>query len=464
MKHRYLSILFLLIFSAVVIQISYAQTVSPNDSNALGAEFHRELRIAVDSAIMIQQKIVDSLSRALETSLYTHTVSLKTLADSLLGSARELLDSSRIDSALQLHKEFSGRLKTHGQAQRQALRNQLMEYEKSIIDLKNTHEACIDCAESDDFKNKLSAFYDNADSSSDVFFSSISDYFDDASSSLSDSSGTLSDSLITFVETLIDNRASELDSIEEHSNKLMISMDANSYAFFHGRDGGINQAIVSPLISFRHSSGIKLSLGTSWMEQRPPSHWDGTSLGFSYEFMFSPVFGGSIGYTHFWFDSSSTQIRSVFNQSVDGELDLSTSAADFSLAAGINFDDQSEYYFEFTATHYWQIGRKVILAPMVIASWGEQNLAFIAKRLQKVQQLNPKTKKVAAKKVATSTTNQSNIFSILDYEIVVPLSIRINRIVLTPSVTAVFPLAVFDGSRNLPFLNAELTATIDWIW
>jgi hypothetical protein len=392
MNHRLVSILFLFILIVMVTPVSYSQTITQSDSNALGTEFHRAIRIAVDSVILIQEKNVDSLSRVLETSLHTYTWSLKTLADSLMESARELLDSSRIDSAYQLHKEFSGRLKTHGQTQRQALRNQLIEYEQAIIDLKNTHEACIDCAESEDFTNELSAFYDNADSLSDAFFVSSADHFDDASSSFSDSTETLCDSLSTFVETLIDNRTAELDSIEEHSNKLMISMDANSYAFFHGRDGGKSQAIVSPLIAFRHSSGIKISLGISWLEQQI-NHWDGTALGFAYEFMFSPVFGGSIGYTHFWFDSGSTQIQSVFNQSVDGELDLSTSIADFSLAAGINFDDQSEYAFEFTATHYWQIGRRVIVAPTVRASWGEQNLTLIAKQLQKVQRLNPKTKK-----------------------------------------------------------------------
>jgi hypothetical protein len=408
----------------------------------------------VDSAILIQEKNVDSLSRALETSLHTQSLSLKVLTDSLLKSAFELLDSSRIDSAYQLHKDFSSRLKTYEQTQGQVLRNHLLDYKKIIIDLKNTHEACIDCAEPEDFTNELSSFYENADSSSDTFFSSITDHFDDATSSLSDSTGTLCDSLITFVETLIDNRATELDSLETHSNKLMISMDANSTSFYHGRDGGINQAIVSPLISFRHSSGMKLSLGISWLDQQS-SHWDGTSLGLSYEFIFSPIFGGSIGYTH---------LRSVFNQCVDGELDLSTSVADFSLATEINFDDQSEYAFAFTATHNWQFGRNIILAPAVRASWGEQNLTLIAKQLQKIQKLNPKTKKVATKNITTSSTNKSNIFSILDYEIVIPISIRIGRFVLTPSATAVFPLAIFDGSRDQPFLNAELTATIDWIW
>ena len=443
--------------------VSYSQTKTLADTNKLGTELRQVLRFAVDSALLIQQKNVDSLTQKLEKSLQTQSLSLKVLADSLMKSALDLLDSSRIDSAYQLHKDFSGKLKTYGQTQREALRNQLLEYKKTIIDLKNTYEACLDCSEQVDFANELSSFYENAGSSSDTFFASLADRLDDATSSLSDSTGTLCDSLTTFVETLIDNRETELDSLEQHSNMLMISMDANSFSYFHGRDGGRSQAVVSPLISFRHSSGITLSLGSSWLDKQS-SHWDGTSLGLSYEFMFSPLFGGSIGYTHFWFDSSSTQIRSVFNQSIDGEIDVSTPVADFSFAAEINFDHQSEYAFEFIATHNWEFGKKVIFAPTLKAAWGEQNLKLIAKQLQKIQQLNSKTKKTGTINDSTSTTNKSNIFSILDYEIVVPVSIRIGRFVLTPSVAAVFPLAIFDKSRTLPFLNAELTATIDWIW
>ena len=248
--------------------VSYSQTKTLADTNKLCTELCQVLRFAVDSALLIQQKNVDSLTQKLEKSLQTQSWSLKVLADSLMKSALDLLDSSRIDSAYQLHKDFSSKLKTYGQTQQQALRNQLLEYKKTIIDLKNTHQACLDCSEQIDFANELASFYENAGGSSDTFFTTIADRFDDATSSLSDSTGTLCDSLITFVETLIDNRETELDSLEQHSNKLMISMDANSFSYYHGRDGRRSQAVVSPLISFRHSSGITLSLESSWLDKQ----------------------------------------------------------------------------------------------------------------------------------------------------------------------------------------------------
>jgi hypothetical protein len=462
MNYRSPCCLFFL-FMTVIQPISFSQSIVPSNSNKFSKELHQVVRHAADSSLLVQQNHVDSLSRVLDESLHQQTLLLKALADSLVESAHDHLDPSRIDSAYQLHRKFSSNLSIHGLTQQNVLRSQLSEYEKEISDLKNIHEACADCAETEDVVKELSLFMDQADSSSEVFFASLADCFDDAAGSLSDATETLRDSLITYVATLIDNRDAELDSLETHSNKFIISMNANSISCFHGHDGGLSQAVMSPLISFRHSSGIKLTLGMSWLEQQS-NHWDGTSLGLSYEFTFSPGFGGSIGYTHLWFDSSSTQIQSVFNQNISGEVDLSTLVADFSLAAEVNFNHQSEYDVEFTATHYWQFGRNVTLAPTLRISWGEQNLTLIAHQLQKIQKRNPVTKKGTSKDIITSTINQSNIFSILDYEIAVPLSIRVGRFVVTPSIAAIFPLAVFDGSRELPFLNAELTATIDWIW
>ena len=122
MKIRWFIILSLLLFITTGMQVSYSQARTPTDTNKLGTELRQVLRIAVDSALLIQQRNVDSLTQKLEKSLQTQSWSLKVLADSLMKSALDLLDSSRIDSAYQLHKDFSGKLKTYGQTQREALR------------------------------------------------------------------------------------------------------------------------------------------------------------------------------------------------------------------------------------------------------------------------------------------------------------------------------------------------------
>jgi hypothetical protein len=100
-------------------------------------------------------------------------------------------------------------------------------------------------------------------------------------------------------------------------------------------------------------------------------------------------------------------------------------------------------------------------------SWGEQNSELVAQRLTKVSQGKGKGKGVGngggQQSVLTTTTISTNVFSIMSYEIHLPLNIKIGRLLLTPSVTGIFPANVIDGSRSVPYLNVGLTATIDWI-
>jgi hypothetical protein len=110
MKLRWFIILSLFLFITVEISVSYSQTKTPADTTKLATELRQVLRIAIDSALLIQQRNVDSLTQKLEKSLQTHMLSLQHMTDSLMKSSREFLDGSRIDSAYQLHKDFSGRL------------------------------------------------------------------------------------------------------------------------------------------------------------------------------------------------------------------------------------------------------------------------------------------------------------------------------------------------------------------
>jgi len=146
MHYRYSRILSLFISLAVVLPVSHAQSITPSDSMMFGAELHRRCASPSIQLFWYKRKTWILSHGAWDVTSHA-SLSLKVLTDSLMKSALELLDSSRIDSAYQLHKDFSSRLKTYEQTQGQVLRNHLLDYKKIIIDLKNTHEACIDCAE-----------------------------------------------------------------------------------------------------------------------------------------------------------------------------------------------------------------------------------------------------------------------------------------------------------------------------
>lgn len=451
-------------FFGFLFSISFlaAQNRFSEDSSLDRKKYSQALGKTNISTLITQQYFIDSLSNLLSTTINTNITSFQAFCDSLILSSKEFLDSSRIDSAYQLHKELSGKLKNYGKMQKQVLDKQLDDYRRSLEDLMGAYKTCSGCSDPKDYESELSTFLDNADSSSQTFNDSISDLWGEIPGTITDSSAALRDSLEMYIETLIENRDVQLDSIEHHSSHLIASIDANSYASYHGRDGGISQSSASPLITYRHATGIKLALGVSWMEYQE-KHWDAIALGAGYEFMFSQAFGGSIGYTHLWFDSSSAQVRSVFNNNIGGGLDLSTSVVDVSFNAGIDFSDKSEYYFQFTMTHTWHIGRTITIAPAILGVWGEQNQVILERQQELIQKQNKKGN-IVTKTITTKMKNSSkDIFSILDYELSLPVSIRFGRFVLIPSITAVCPMDVLDGGRDLPFLNAKFTVVMDQI-
>ena len=66
MNLRWFIILSLFLFITAEIPVSYSQTKTPADTTKLATELRQVLRIAIDSALLIQQRNVDSLSQMLE--------------------------------------------------------------------------------------------------------------------------------------------------------------------------------------------------------------------------------------------------------------------------------------------------------------------------------------------------------------------------------------------------------------
>jgi hypothetical protein len=285
---------------------------------------------------------------------------------------------------------------------------------------------------------------------------SDTDLFKNATDALVDSADVLSDSLAAFEETLIDKKSEEMDSLEEHSNKLIVSIDGNSHASFRGRDGGISQGLLTPSITLRLLSGIRILSGAGWTG-KPEFHRDDSYLGISYDFRVSPTLGAAIGYSYLWFADSSTQNQSVFHHSIDGALSLETSIVNLGTGIGIFIGSEVEFAVTASASRNIPIG-KISIEPTLTISWGEQNGVLTAQRLLKTSQAKGNGKGKGngngigngggQQSVVTTTTSPTNVFSIMSYEIHLPLNIKIGRLLLTPSVTGIFPSNVIDGSRS----------------
>lgn len=462
---------FLKYFSIILLLLavfSKMHSAPMEDSLALRTQFSKNIRAAGDTAVRIQKKTLDSLSHILEASFHRQRVSLKTLKDSLLTSTDKVLDPKRIESITKLHIRFSENLNSYSQSRQRLMRERLQIYQHTIQDLVDAHSLCRSCKESDDFENALNTFQEKVNHSTDIFFDAASDEYENTSNALADTADILRDSLITFSETLIEDRSTELDFFNEHSNKIIASIDAKSHTTFRGRDGGVSQASVSPSLTLALSSGFRITLGAGWTE-KPEFHRDGTSLGIGYDFNISPIMGASIGYSYLWFADSSTQNQSVFHHSIDGEMFLETSLANFGAGVGISIGSETEYAFTASASRHFPIGI-FSLNPSLIISWGEQNGELTAQRLIKTETGQGKSQGNGKgigngggqQSNQTTTTTLRNIFSIMAYEINLPLNIHIEKFIITPSLSGIFPMNVIDGSRKVPYMNAGLAVVYEW--
>jgi len=249
------------------------------------------------------------------------------------------------------------------------------------------------------------------------------------------------------------------------SNKIIASTDAKSHSSFRGRDGGISQASLTPSITLALQSGIRISLGAGWTE-KPEFHRDGTYLGIGYDFPLAPEIGASFSYTYLSYADSSTQNQSVFHHSIGSGVYIESSLATFAADIGVSIGSSVEYALTVNISHPFLFG-KCSFHPLLAISWGEQNGELVAERIIKSEKAsgksNGKAKGNATGQQASSTTISvpKNIFSIMSYEIILPLSIHLDAWTITPSFTCIVPLNVIDGSREVPYINAGLTVVYE---
>jgi hypothetical protein len=436
-----------------------------NDSLSIRTQFKANMHSAGNAALQIQKMAIDSLSQILETSNLKHRNSLKTLKDSLFSSAGKKLDKKRITSIEQLHTRLSEKLNFFNRSRQKLMNDRLQKHQRSIQDLVSAHLPCQNCKEYNDYENTLNAFQEKVDLSTDAFFDAVSDEYENASDALTETADILRDSLMSFIETLVDDRSTELEEIDAHSNKIIASVDAKSHATYRGRDGGVSQASLSPSLALALSSGLRISLGAGWTE-KPEFHQDATYLGIGYDFSISSVMSVSIGYTYLWYADSSTQNQSVFHHSIDGGIYLETRPVNLGASVGISIGDQIEYAFAASISRSIPIGN-FTLDPSLTITWGELNGELTAERLTKALKGQGKSqgkgKGNGAGQVSSEiTATFRNIFTLMAYEINLPLNIHIGALTVTPSVSAIFPMNVNDGSREVSYLNAGLTAVYEF--
>jgi hypothetical protein len=413
----------------------YGQRFSVTDPRGMRNQYLELLQYESDSTILSQQLKIDSLVQELERCVHKHIAAVTHLTDSLVRAAGDSLDPARKDSAFHISSQLSETLRFHGTLHRQKLDEHFHQHQKALQALKDHHMTCAACEEADDFEEELSAFLDEADSVGSNFFEKAALLSEEGLQTLDDSTWAFQDSMMNYISTLMDNRQDELEYLEEHSTKLLLSFDSRAPYSYLGRDDGIRQAAMNPSVTFQHSSGLYVAV---------------------YNFTAPPSINGSISFSGFWSKDSTSQQQYSLSQIIDAQTSYESSLINVSADLCLNTSVGSDLGITLGCSHRWE-WHSGSFEPSFSVVWGKQpwdeDLMTITT-----------TKRQGVVRIDTSWSSTSKTsFSIMGYQIDIPVNIRIGRGVLTPILSYIIPVHVLDDSRNKSFFAFGVTFMIDWL-
>ncbi len=405
-----------------------------------------------DSTLQTKRHYSDSLVAAVAFMTKNATTQIDLLADSLITSAHDSLDTPRKDTLRFVTKFLQQQLLAFGDTAKQAVSGPISNFFGEFTKGKNTYSVCDSCESGSDFDDRFEQFHAFVDSLHDVFNDTTAALMDDRKDAFQDRYDTIHDSLADLRDNLIENRLNEIDYQRYVATRLTVSAGYSSRTTYRGRDNGLPQQMISPSLAFHHKSGFGIEVSTYWLDQTP-KRWDDVAASVSYEFTVGSLLGGELFYSHFWFSDSSRSAKSVFKNDFGASLSLNWPVLTFSVDGDLATGDASEFTLAVSASHEFEIPltlyNTISFAPALTAIIGEQNSTLTTLRK------GPKGKKIVG--VQTQT---SNTFGVLDYEASLPVTIVLGQFTLSPSVIYIVPLNVVDQSTTKSFVDFEIGVSL----
>jgi hypothetical protein len=264
-----------------------------------------------------------------------------------------------------------------------------------------------------------------------------------------------------YAQSLLDDQNDEndrLDSIREnyYSYGLFGKIGYTSDMQYRGYQGAGAQSAFIPGLFYNHPLGFVVLLNV-YNIKGTNVPWDELEVGASYTRTFFEKFSVGLSYTHYTFYDTSE----ISQQGINGIAGLNL-GYDFSiLSAGtsfnISFGDQTDYSISFDLSKRIDIAKspdlRCWLEPGFSGIYGTESLLNERIILKK----NPK--KIMVNNVITTA---NNVFSVLAYQLSIPLTVELSRFIITPKYDYVIPLnqPQFTDSRAFGFFTINVSVKI----
>ena len=439
-------ILILIYFIILFSQDLFSQD-NPNEDSDTLVNIKPRVSFLVDSLLSSEKEFNKTVLSNLKGKSDNTVKEFSTSADSITNSVKDSISQPRLDSLKSLQFLLGRKIIMNTASYLLKLTEIPRNYLNKINSIKlldfNDESDATDTLESivEEFNEKLTT--------------SVEDYYDE----LKDSLDQAVDSLGDYAQFLLDNQNDEndmLDSLRDYyyANGLFAKTGYTTDMQFRGYKGAGTQSAIFPGLYYNHPSGFGAFINVYNIEGTTLA-WDELEIGASYMHEFNEHLTLSLSYTHYSFRDTSE----ISRQGLSGIASINLSN-DFKLlttsgSLDVSFGDQTDYALIIDLSKRIDLIKPATLQcwlePGFTGTYGTETLLNnrIAKRLN------------AKKKIVKKTiTTKSNVFSILDYQISIPINFEFGRLILTPEYDYSFPFNQPPSTGSASFGFFTINAAI----
>ncbi len=188
-------------------------------------------------------------------------------------------------------------------------------------------------------------------------------------------------------------------------------------AVYNGRKDSLALPYFTPSLSYHHASGLYIKGSLSYLSSASRQQVDLVAVDAGYAFNIVKRLGADIYASKYFYSQSSTAARSEMEGGLGASITYDPGIVTISGSADLFFSQQTDPFASLGLSHNFGIGNdddSWTIEPGILANFGTQN--YYHDYLQ-----NRPNKRKRSETTTTVTTRDHNSFTVLDYELAVPV-------------------------------------------
>jgi len=451
--------IFLVFLFLSSLPVLYGQT-----KNELDKFYYQRIETISDSIINESRLFMDTIFMDFDSTYIELTNEYdEFFRDSVYAEVKDSINSVRLDSLNKMSSSLKSKIYNLHTSIKIILNSSFGIFESSVNENKKIYTQCTDCEDKEDYFDTIEEYGDVLDSISGEYQDNISGISDSLQNIISDSVYKYMEDIYSYSQDLFENQIEE-DDVKTAGNETennwdeginsKISLEANYYnhVTYRGRDNGIYENAFSPAVTFEHSSGLGISAAFYFANKNKKSI-DEIDLTGYFTYDFTENMHGLISLTHYFFNDSSTNAKSVLKNSLTTDFNFEYPYIDITTSLNLDFAGSlSEFSLFLIATSPIPLSQNFIngnldIEPTLTAIYGQQKDVFLNKL--------PK-----GKGKGLNAPKAINTFGIMDYELSIPVVYTSKYLSIKPYFTYIIPFNVLDNSPRDPFFTFTIELSV----